>query len=711
MARHVGEAFTSQVDDALLKFVPEGLKILANGYIDYAKDVVVSRALPDIDGFKPSQRRILYTMGYIEKVKEDDFTKCANIAGATMKLHPHGDATIYDTLVRMTDSSQFMNVPYIKGKGTFGRVYSTEPAAASRYTECTLMPITQELFRDMSGTLFVPSYDNKLKEPALLPSSFPNILCNPIQGIAVGLSCNIPAFNFHEVNNAVIEYLETGDIKTPLMPDYTTGGHYIKDDKELENLMNTGRAKLKFRGKWHIEGKLIVIDEIPYYTTTTEIMRQISEIKNISDVRDESDRGGLKLAIECVNKASVESVLTDVLRESSLQMQMSTNIVIIIDNAPRVIGVKEIIRNWIEFRKSVLSKTLQTDLDNVRVQIERYNLLLDLLMNNEKRDTFIKHLMTGRAKAITYLNSIYPEYKGSLSWVVSMTLDSFFEIESKKKKLAGYLQEEETLIGDLEDINRVIIRQLKEINEKYSFPRRTEPTDVDYVFEKGTEVIKPTPVPVIIVNEGKFIKKILANQSTVLVEGLRCMSDDVLSFADNHGRLLRVHLENLEVCKETDKGVYMPMFLGIDDDFEIVFWDLIKDKTVGYVYSDGYASVIDYSEWLDAKRCTKVTYNGTSDKVNLIIQEIDFSKPYVMVVTEQGELGFAKTDFKQKSRTARTKLIDIKKDDKISTVLGVTDEQVLELISNPEKYIGKVSKVRKGDTFNTELYAELLQKR
>lgn len=704
----IGDETLDHINESLLKYIPDALRFLINGYVDYSKEIVVTRAIVAIDGFKPSQRRILYSLAYLEGLKEGELTKCANISGTTMKLHPHGDASIYDTLVRMTDSSEVMNVPYIKGKGTFGKVYSTGPAAAPRYTECGLLPITSELFKDMHGTITVPSYDNKLQEPVLLPASFPNILCNATQGIAVGVASNIPSFNFHEVNKAVIEYIETGDILEPLVPDFTTGGNYVEDRKELEKLMTTGKAKIKLRGKWHIEGKIIVIDELPYYTTTTEIMRQIKDIKNISDVRDESDRKGLRLCIECVNKASIDGVLTEVIRDSNLQMQISTNVVVIVDNTPKVLGIKDVVHHWIEFRKSILERTLKIELESTLVKIEKAKVLVDLLGDKTKRDTLIDKLMKSKHQAIQYLNSLYPDYKGGLEWIIKMSLESLSEVDSKKRRLEKLLSEEAQIRADLNDIGSLIVRQLKEINAKYRYPRKTEPTEKDYVFEKGTEVVKAKPVPVVIVREGKFIKKMLANPATAHIEGLRCMSNDVLSFADNQGRLLRVHLENLEFCNESDRGVYLPVFLGIQDDFEIVFWDLVEDKKVGYVYTDGYASVIDYSEWLDSKRCTKLTQNGTSDKINLAISEIDFNKPYLLLVTANGEFGFALTDFKHKSRTARTKLVDVKKNDRIVTVLGVTYVQVLELVSNPEKYMGKISKLRRGDTFNTELFNQLI---
>jgi DNA gyrase subunit A len=701
------------ISEPLQKYIPEGLEFLIDGYVDYAKDIVVNRAIVAIDGFKPSQRRILYTFKYIEGLKEGELTKSANIAGTTMKLHPHGDASIYDTMVRMTDSSEVMNVPYLKGKGTFGKIYSNGPAAAARYTECGLLPITEELFRDMQGTITVPSYDNKLQEPVLLPTTFPNILYNTTQGIAVGVASNIPSFNFHEVNEATIEYLEQGTFSKVLVPDFSTGGYYVENKAELEKLMSNGRARLKLRGKWHIEGKTIVITEIPYYTTTDEIMRHIrvKELRNITEVRDESDRSGLKLCVECVNKASVDEVLTDLLRETNLQMQITTNVVVIVDNSPKVIGIREVIHHWVEFRKTVLERALKIDLSNVITKIERAKLLVDLLSDKFKRDKMIDNLMVSKAKAIEYLENLYPDYDSSLDWVIKLSLESLSEVESKKRQLERLLEEEKTLRFDLENINLTIARQLRELNTKYKFPRKTEVTDKDYVFEKGTEKVKAMPVPTLVMRDGKFIKKLHATTTTTELSGIRCLSNDVISIADNKGRLLRVHLDNLEFHNVNERGTYIPVFLGLEDDFDIVFWDVIADKKVGYIYKDGYASIIDYAEWLDAKRCTKVTPHGTNEYITSIVAEIDFSKPYILVITEKGEFGFLSTEFLHKSRKARTKLATIKHDDAIVTTLGVTEEEYLALVTNHDKYTNKVNRLRHGDIFNDELFQELMSKK
>ncbi len=689
------------------QLIPAGLQHLVKGYTDYAKEVVTERAIPGIDGFKPSQRRILYTMMHFEKAKTN--VKCADIAGSTMKLHPHGDAPIYQTLVRMVDESEVMNVPFLAGKGAFGKVYTTDAPAASRYTECRLAPISEELFGEMGGVEFVPNYNNKYQEPSLLPTSFPNILCNTTQGIAVGVASNIPSFNFHEVINATIKYIQTGVLDI-LAPDFTTGGYYVRDENALRALLDTGRARLKLRGKWHIDGKSIIIEEIPYYTTVTEIMSEVKNIVGVSDVRDESDKNGLRLSIECSNRKVLEEVLNQVLRQSSLQKTITTNIVVIIDNKPQVIGIRELLDRWIDFRSGVLNKTLAKDLEKVVASIENYEVLVALLSNEEHRKKLMDLLMESDSKAIEFLSKLFPHVK-SFDYILNMSLKSISNVSAKVRHLDSLKMTKIQIESDLKDIPGVIVRHLSEANSKYSFRRRTEITNEDFVFEQAsTKVVKLAPVATKVLINGKFIKKMRSNPITALISGtINCMSDDVISFIDTHGRLLRVNLDNLEFVSEYDRGVFLPSYLETADDFEVMAYEVISDKIVGYMYSDGFVSVVDYSEWHNSQRCTRVTTNGVSDMAKLIVGELNFSKPYVLMVTKDGRIGFAQLNFKQKHRSARTRLVGVKENDAITTIVGVTYPEMLSLVASPEKYMGKLASLGKGDRLNMEFLDRLLK--
>lgn len=700
--------------DSLKGQVPDGLISLVEGYIDYAKEVVVHRALPNIDGLNPVQRRILYTMRVLESVK--DLKKCQLIAGKVLALHPHGDSAVYKAMVRLTDSSEVMNVPYLKGKGSFGKVFSNEKPSAARYTECMLMPMVDEFFGEMNGIDFIPSYNNELEEPSLLPVSYPNILCNPTIGIAVGVASNIPPFNFNEVNNATIELIETGDIKEPLVPDFTTGGYYVKNDTELLKLMETGKASLRIRGKWHIEGRQIIITEIPYYTNVQALQKVVSTIKGVTKEVDAIDRNGFKYVITCANKKIVDEVLTKVIRDTRLQMNINTNVVIIADGKPNVVGVKDVLRKWVEFRCDVLTKDMKIELDKLIPTITKTSITLDLINNEHKRDMlYTKITKESEESALDYLRSLYVDVDDSL-------LEQFLDInfrslspknrEKRQKELERLIEKRKYLEVSLSDVKSVIVAQLKELNKKYVTPRKTEVTDVDYNYEKEeVVVVKSEPVPVRFVLEDKFMKKLQPSDENEGV-GIDCMSDSIITIIDNQGRLLRVEVDKVPFCKDTDRGTYLSVFLDIEDNFDVVCYDLTEDKEKAFVYKDGYISVIDYGEWSNLQRVSKIVQKGISSEAGLIMAELDLKTSHILVLTNEGRLGFASLDFKRKNRTARSKIIEgLNESEYITKVIPLNENVMFDLIGNFEDYLGKVGTLNDCNSFNSELYSKLIEEK
>ena len=711
-----------EVQDKLYSYenLPDSLVHLVNGYLEYSKEVILERALPNIDGFKPSQRRILYAMKYLERDTDltKDLTKCGGIAGTTMKIHPHGDASIYDTMVRMTDCALYLNTPFIKGKGSFGHVFSTdEKPAASRYTECMFTKIADECFKGMNGVDMIPSYDNKLKEPLLLPISYPSILCNTSQGIAVGISTNIPSFNFHEVNKATIEYIKTGDIKKALAPDFTTGGCYILNEHELKKLMTTGNAKIKLRGKWHIEGKIIVIDEIPYYTTVEEIKNAVKDLIGVNDVKDECDRSGFRLTIECSSKKLVDSVIKEVLRVSNLQMQITSNIVIIIDNKPKVIGVKEVIKEWVKFRESVLKVEIQKEIDRLGALIERYDILVDL-MTTDKRDPFLNTLLKDEtsdyAPTKELLRDYYPEVKEEIfDWILDRSLRSLKGVGNKQRNYLEELKGEKSKQeADLANISGRIVRELEELNKKYKFPRKTEITTEDITFE-DVKKRKPEPVPILVQCNGMFIKKLKNVPSNASLDGvMKCMSDDSISYLDSTGRLLRVQLDEIDFNTSSEKGTYLPRYFEFTDEFKILDIAIVANKKMGYMYEDGYIAVIDYNEWFSAKRKLKITEKGLAPEyINQMIGRVRLDRGYIILKTKKGKLAIIESKFVQKKRTARTKLIRLGKDDKVIEVTSMNEENLQELVADPERFKGAFRVINKKDNFNKEFYDKIVEKR
>ena len=681
--------------------IPSGLRTLIKGYADYASEVVLERAIPAIDGLKPSQRRILYTM---YRNKNTRLTKSANVVGEVMKLHPHGDMSIYDTLVRLTDDGQYMNIPYITGKGSFGKVYFTEKAAASRYTECMLSPQSKLLFGEMSGVDMIPSYDNRFTEPLCLPVAFPTILANPTQGIAVGMASNIPAYNMVELNNAVIELIQTGSISKPLVPDYGTGGVYVRDDAELQKIMKKGKGRIKLRGTWHIEGKSIVIDKLPYYTNIDSISRVMNECVDVSDVRDESDFNGLRLVIECKTKAKIDDVLVVLLRDTSMQMTITSNISVIINNKPRTLGITELLKEWVKFRKKVLKKKYKIDLNAVRHEISRYTFLIKLLSDKQALDNYIEAVKKSEIDGRAFLKKFdIGVYDDTIDWVMGLSFKSISNIVQKQKHLESLKAQEKEIQYNLDNLDTVICNQLRSINEKYGVPRKMEIGTDDYIYTK-VEKAKPAPVKCYIQLKNKFIFK----YKVYVHNSVECMSDEDILVVDSKGRLLRINVDEVEDFRG-GTGTYLPVYLGITDDFDVIDYHKEEKGKSVYLYKDGYVSVMDWGKSLDSKRKMKVLQKATSPYINDAITYLPKS-PYIVCYTENKKFGIAPTEFEEKSSTARTKIIGVDKGDSIKVVCGATVSDLLKLVPNYGNYMGKCRRLIKGDTLNINYFKEMLKR-
>ena len=391
---------------------------LEQNYMPYAMSVIVSRAIPEIDGFKPSHRKLLYTM-YKMGLLTGARTKSANIVGQTMRLNPHGDAAIYDTLVRLSKGYGALLHPFVDSKGNFGKVYSRDMVwAASRYTEAKLAPICQELFRDIDQDTvdFVDNYDNSMKEPALLPTTFPNILVSANQGIAVGMASQLCGFNLGEVCDATEAYLKNPDCDLSsilLAPDFPTGGEIICDSAVMEEIYRTGRGTIRIRGRYRYvkEENVIEIYEIPYTTTTEAILDKAAELikagklKEVSDMRDETDLGGLKLAIDLKRGADPDKVMAKLYRSTPLQDAMGCNFNILVAGTPRVMGVREILEEWCAWRMESVRRrvyfTLNKKKDKLHLLKGLKRILLDIdkaiaiIRETEEESEVVPNLMIG----------------------------------------------------------------------------------------------------------------------------------------------------------------------------------------------------------------------------------------------------------------------------------------------------------------------------
>lgn len=688
--------------------IPEGFRNLIKGYLDYAREVIMERADPGIDGLKPVHRRILYCMHWN---KQTSLTKSATVVGGVLRLHPHADSTVYDSLVHLTNTAEYQTVPFIKGKGNFGKSYSSEMSyAASRYTECCLNTVSEELFREMDGIKMIPSYDNSTEEPECLPVSFPNILCNANMGIAVGVASNIPSFNFVDVNNAVIELIEKGHIVNPLVPDFPTKGCIVRNNHECTRLLHTGGATFKLRGKWCVDGRTIVITEIPYYTTIEKIKKVATEFQDVTEVQDVSDLTGMCLNVVCRSKKVVDSVLLQLLRDTDLQMTFHANMFYIYNNRPRYCGIEDLLKDWVEFRTDVLKKHITLGLEGIRTNIVKNEYQVRLFSDTGLRNGLLDALRESEAAGVAYLRENLegvPDFV--IDWLLGKTLRGIAGMKAQTGRLEALRKAEQQAVFALENIPAVIVSQLGDLNRKYGaeFARKTEITDKDYIFEKKEkEVIVAESASIMLEVNGKFIKKMRSFGYSTSKDAVQCMSDDTLALIDSKGRILRVYLENLEYVSSSDRGVYLPVFLGIPDDFEVMCAEIVDDVERCYMFNDGYVGVVNFGEWKNSSRHVRVLENGFSELAANLIGEVDLSKPYVYVQTKGGKCGFFQTVFKHKSRTARTKLFTVK-NDVVTMCISLSMTDYLNASDNSVKYTGKLLPFESVVSLNTELLNSL----
>ncbi len=562
-------------------------------YMPYAMSVIVSRAIPEIDGFKPSHRKLLYTM-YKMGLLNGSRTKSANIVGQTMRLNPHGDAAIYETMVRLAKGNETLLHPFVDSKGNFGKVYSRDMAyAASRYTEAKLESICNELFRDIdSDTVdMVDNYDATMKEPSLLPTSFPNVLVSANQGIAVGMASNICSFNLKEVCDTTIALMNNPDhdiLETLPGPDFSTGAQLLFDEATTREIYSTGRGSFKLRAKWRYEKKdnVIEIYEIPYSTTSEVIMDKVAElikagkIKEINDMRDETDLGGLKLTIDLKRGVEPEKLMQKLFRLTPLQDTFACNFNILIAGMPRVMGIGEILEEWTAWRTDCVKRRLfyqiQKKEDRLHLLKGLERILLDIdkaikiIRETEMENEVVPNLMIGFG-----IDEIQANY------VAEIKLRNINkEYILKQLKAVDELEKE---IADLRDtlnshrkLKNLIIKELQQVSEKYGQERKTEIIYESQLIEPEEEEDDTPDYPVtLFVSKAGYLKKITA-QSLRMSGEQKFKEGDTLAFSretNNKAEILvftdqfqcyKSRLSEFEDGKASLLGDYLPQKLGMD---------------------------------------------------------------------------------------------------------------------------------------------------
>ena len=572
---------------------------LEQNYMPYAMSVIVSRAIPEIDGFKPSHRKLLYTM-YKMNLLSGSRTKSANIVGQTMRLNPHGDAAIYETMVRLSKGYGALLTPFVDSKGNFGKVFSRDMSyAASRYTEAKLADICKEVFSDIdSDTVdFADNYDGTMKEPTLLPTTFPNVLVSANTGIAVGMASQICGFNLAEVCETTIALLQNPEhdiLSTLPAPDFPTGGEILYDRAEMEEIYRTGRGGVKVRARWrHLpKDNIIEIYEIPYSTTSEVIIDKVAELvktgklREISDMRDETDLSGLKLAIDLKRGTDPEKLMAKLFKLTPLLDSFACNFNILIAGNPRVMGVGEILDEWIAWRQDCIRRRVYFDLkkkqDKLHLLLGLGKILLDIdkaiaiIRNTEKEADVIPNLMAGfdideiqaNFVAEIKLRNINREY----------ILKRTAETEDLEKAIADL----EATLKSRTRIRSIIIKELKEIIKKYPSPRRTGIVDAAVVtaVEPDEDLVPDYPVHLFLSREGYFKKitpqslRMSGEQKYKENDGLSQSFEgtnrtELLLFTD-HQQVYKMKVSDQPDTKASVLGTYLPTALGFDEGENII---------------------------------------------------------------------------------------------------------------------------------------------
>lgn len=583
---------------------------LEENFMPYAMSVIISRAIPEIDGLKPSHRKLLYTM-YKMGLLNGSLTKSANVVGQTMKLNPHGDAAIYETMVRLTEGNGALLLPLVQSKGNFGRVYSRDMAyAAARYTEVKLSKVCSEIFCDIDKDTidFVDNYDGSMKEPTLLPTTFPNILANPNMGIAVGMASNICSFNLGELCEATIAVMHDPEADiTEIMPapDFPTGGDLLYNKSEIEEIYRTGRGSVKIRAKYRYDKSQNCIDiyEIPYTTNVEVIIDKIvdlvksNKIREISDIRDETDLKGLKITIDLKRGTDADKLMAKLFKQTTLQDSFGCNFNILVEGSPMVLGVSDILCEWLRFRRSCIKRALMFDINKKSEKLHLLDGLAKILLDIDKAIKIVRETDED-AMVVPNLMKGFGITKEQAEFVAEIKLRNLnkdyilkrtAEIEDLKKELENL----NATVNSKAKINKIIEKQLRQVAKKYGSERRTTLISADEIIEAAAQdEIENYDVKFFRTYEG-YLKKIslvslrssgvqrLKEEDLIISETDGQNSSELLFFSKT-GDVFKIKAYDVPDCKASQLGEFIPNLVEIGD----------KDNIMGMIITDDFSGDI-----------------------------------------------------------------------------------------------------------------------
>jgi len=691
---------------------------LESNYMPYTMSVIVSRAIPEIDGFKPSHRKLLYTM-YTMKLLKGARTKSANVVGQTMKLNPHGDQAIYATMVRLTKGHDALLHPFVDSKGNFGKVSSRDMKfAASRYTEVKLDKLCEEVFKniDKNAVEFVDNYDGLLKEPTLLPTTFPNILVNPNKGIAVGMASNFCSFNLEEICKGTIEYISNPEIdllEYISAPDFSTGGRLIYHESEMRKIYDNGVGGFKLRCKYDYikSDNCIEMTEIPFTTTVEQIIDKIidliklGKIKEITDVRDETDLKGLRIALDLKRGTDVEKLMAKLFKNTPLEDTFSCNFNVLIGVKPKVLGIKGIMEEWVKFRVGCIRNQLNFDIDKIMQKLHLLYGLSKVLLDIDKaikiiRETEKDALVVPNLMKAFGIDEIQADYVAEIKlrninkeYIIRRT-DEISGLEKDLKKL------QDTVKSDAK-IKKVIVSELKDVAKKYAVPRRTE-------IVKPEEVIKHQEVCFIedykvkiFVTAHSYIKKVSLvslrasnvhklKDDDEIIQEIECSNKSDIMFFTNQCKVYKMKIHEIQDHKASSLGNYLPNILNMDEGEEVLY-TVVTDDYKGHMlfaFDNGKFAKVPLDSYATKTKRRKLVkaYSDFAPLIRMVYltEDIDIIATRFNSPDEVRKV-LVNTSFISEKSTKNTKGIQVVRLKKNSIVTDIDLPEEVEL-ENVEQY-------------------------
>ncbi len=681
---------------------------IESNYMPYAVSVMVSRAIPEIDGFKPSHRKLLYTM-YRMGLLHNRRTKSANIVGETMKLNPHGDMAIYETMVRLSRDNESLLHPFVDSKGGFGKQYSRDMAfSASRYTEAKLEPFCAEIFSgiEKNAVDMVDNYDSTMKEPRLLPTTFPNILVSANLGIAVGLASSICSFNLAEVCDATIALLRSPrtDIEKILdiikAPDFPGGGYVVYDREQMKKIYETGKGPVKLRAKYRFDPEANCIDvlEIPYSTTIEAIMKEIADmskagkLKEVTDWRDEIGLNGFRLTIDVKKGTDPEQLMQKLFKFTPLEDNFTCNFNVLIGGSPKTLGVRDILLEWIKFRAECLRREFYFDLDKKQHKLHLLlglgKILLDIdkavkiVRETEKDEDVVPNLMRGF--------DVDKEQAEYIADIKLRHLNREYIMNRLKDidELQRDIDELKSILNDELKLKSYMIRQLNDIKKKYGKPRKTQIMESESVKEFNKEIMIEDYTAWLFFTKDGYLKKItqqslrgnseqkIKEDDKIILETEINNKDEVIFFTDKC-QLYFAKMSDFELSKASDLGIYVPKQLKFDDDERVAFMQInpsfSEEQRVIFVFENGKAVRVPMSEYATqgARKKLKKAYSDASPIVGIIYEKSD---DYFMIINSESKAILIRPSLIP-IKTTRTSIgttvfaMNLKKNQKITDVI------------------------------------------